>query len=275
MKQRYRVGESDIDVDLGSESEFSTGKAVHLSTKESDLTFSQEWYAKGFHVESLFNAQEFSSLKTGVENTAKSLLESSGAHVQGFSLEKYHQFVDEKLHFEVVSRTRDMFPQDFSFDCESVYQRLGEMLGFPLGDVGPGGKKMHIIVRINRPFSGDFNPVHKDVYEAYDGRGEIPQFVNFWIPICGVSTASSLPVAKGSHLLSEEAIVRTSAGSTINGKSYRVNSIVSWDGSSELERPEVPYQSVLVFSPHLIHGLAINQQEDITRVSLEFRLFRA
>jgi hypothetical protein len=29
-----------------------------------------------------------------------------------------------------------------------------------------------------------------------------------------------------------------------------------------------------MFSSHMIHGLAINEEEDVTRVALEFRLFK-
>jgi ectoine hydroxylase-related dioxygenase (phytanoyl-CoA dioxygenase family) len=51
--------------------------------------------------------------------------------------------------------------------------------------------------------------------------------------------------------------------------------IKEWGGSHTLERAVVKDGQVLFFSSHLIHGLAINEEEDLTRVALEFRLFKA
>jgi ectoine hydroxylase-related dioxygenase (phytanoyl-CoA dioxygenase family) len=48
----------------------------------------------------------------------------------------------------------------------------------------------------------------------------------------------------------------------------------SWDKKNELERSTVGYGQALIFSPHLIHGLALNLEENKTRVALEFRLFK-
>jgi ectoine hydroxylase-related dioxygenase (phytanoyl-CoA dioxygenase family) len=50
--------------------------------------------------------------------------------------------------------------------------------------------------------------------------------------------------------------------------------IKSWNGDITLTRPEIKYGEVLFFTSHLVHGLAINEEEDSTRVALEFRLFK-
>ena len=59
----------------------------------------------------------------------------------------------------------------------------------------------------------------------------------------------------------------------INNNNYKVRLIKSWGGQNSLERVNVKEGQVLIFSPHLIHGLAVNQNKNITRFSLEFRLF--
>ena len=46
-----------------------------------------------------------------------------------------------------------------------------------------------------------------------------------------------------------------------------------WNGRRDLHRAHVKYGQLLTFSCHLIHGVAINDQDDETRVALEFRLF--
>ena len=276
MEQLYKINGEEIVVQFEETADMVEGISQVLSSGETDLTHGLDWYSQGHTSQPLFSEQEFSSIRDGVSNAVQSLLKKEGINTEGFKLEQYHNYVTDDLHYKVVGQTRDLFPEDFNFDCEAIHARLGNILHTPLTDINPlTGKKLHIIVRINRPQSTDYNPVHKDIYQAYDGRNEIPQFVNFWIPICGVTPKSSLPVASGSHLIQEDKIVRTAAGSVINGNAYRVNSILSWNGSTELQRPKVDYGSVLVFSPHLIHGLASNLENNATRVSLEFRLFKA
>ena len=101
---------------------------------------------------------------------------------------------------------------------------------------------------------------------------KIPKIINLWIPICGVTPLSSLPIVPKSHLLPENQVFRTLEGGVVGGKKYRVRMVKEWNGNNELTRPVVNYGGVLFFSSHLIHGLAINEEKDKTRVSLEFRL---
>ena len=119
------------------------------------------------------------------------------------------------------------------------------------------------------------------MYEAYDGatndnaltRKDAP-FVNLWVPIAGVTEKTSLPLAPSSHLISESEIIRTFEGGVIEGNKYRVRLIKEWGGSCSLVRSKVAYGQVLTFSSHLIHGLATNEEDDLTRTALEFRLFK-
>jgi Phytanoyl-CoA dioxygenase (PhyH) len=263
-------------VDVGGSPAFSFGAAETLSRPDTDPTFFQDWYGEGFRVFRFLDDAAFASLHYGVTHSIARIVASLGVEVTGFELEKYHHFVrDDATHFQVVRLTRDLFPADFNFPITATRKRLERLLGFGLTDIDPDtGDKLHIIIRINRPGSSDYNPPHKDIYEVWDAEAVIPKFVNFWIPACGVSPQSSLPVGPGSHLLPEDRIYRTVEGGVVAGKTYRVRSILHWDGSNRLHRPPVGDGEVIVFSSHLIHGCAINEQEDTTRVALEFRLFR-
>jgi ectoine hydroxylase-related dioxygenase (phytanoyl-CoA dioxygenase family) len=100
-------------------------------------------------------------------------------------------------------------------------------------------------------------------------------FLNFWIPIAGVTEKSNLPLAPKSHLINENLVLRTFEGGEIEGNKYRVRMIKSWNGESTLTRSKVRYGEVLIFSSHLIHGLAVNDEANKTRVALEFRLFKS
>jgi ectoine hydroxylase-related dioxygenase (phytanoyl-CoA dioxygenase family) len=129
-----------------------------------------------------------------------------------------------------------------------------------------------MIARLNKPQSLDYNPVHKDIYEVFDKLGVIPKMINVWIPVCGVNKTSGLPIAPRSHLISEHKIKRSKAGSVLNSQKYSVNSILEWQGSRDLVRMNPDSDEFLIFSSHLIHGLAFNQNSDKTRISFEFRL---
>lgn len=253
--------------------EAQLGKPARLSTPETDPTAGQPWYDRGFAVSDLFGQDEFIEFKEGITNTLADAISALGVETVGFTLDRYHYFVDDAAHATLVSRTRDMFQHDLPFDVGVLHARLGGILGFPLTDLVPDlPGRLHVIIRVNRPGSGDFNPVHKDIYEAVDHLGIVPKLVNFWIPVVGVGPLSSLPVAPGSHLIDEGRILRTRAGSLVEGRKYRVNTVLEWNGERALERVHIQDGQVLIFSSHLIHGFAVNAQADTTRVAIEFRL---
>jgi hypothetical protein len=273
----FSINNNQHEVSIENSPEFRYGKSEILSGESTDITFHQSWYPKGYSAMRFMDAQEFENLKNGLTNCIKRIItQVLGAPLENFRLEDYHKIVTTDAdHLKIATKTRDLFPQDFDFPIAKVFSKFEELLGFKLTDINPhNGDKVHIIVRINRPHSNDFNPPHKDIYEAFDSKDYIPQFINLWIPIAGVTPKSSLPIVAASHLLPENRILRTFEGGVVAGNSYRVRMIKEWDGSNALERANVADGEVLFFSSHLVHGLGINEEDDTTRVALEFRLFR-
>lgn len=267
----YTVNGEIYPVDVTGSSEYVYGRHEFMSRAETDLVFGATWYEDGFKVMPFLCDEEFATLRGDIEDVIRKIVNAQGVDTAGFRIDKYHRFVtDDAMHLAVVSRTRDLFPEDFSLPMHQVIEKIGAVTGFPLSDIDATGARMHIIVRINRPRSTDFNPPHKDSYEDPDKA----RFLNVWIPICGVNDKSSLPLAPGSHLLPEDKILRTMDGGVVAGKKYRVRSIASWDGRSDLQRVVIDEGQLLIFSCHMIHGIAHNDQDDTTRVALEFRLFR-
>ncbi|MGK0413263.1 MAG: ectoine hydroxylase-related dioxygenase (phytanoyl-CoA dioxygenase family) [Polaribacter sp.] len=65
-------------------------------------------------------------------------------------------------------------------------------------------------------------------------------------------------------------IFRTFDGGMMEGNKYRVRMIKSWNSENRLVRSTVQNGQVLIFSGHLIHGLAINNENNKTRVALGF-----
>lgn len=277
LAHEYLVDGVPVPVWLDNASEACFGEDLVLSTPETDATASQPWYPEGFTVVDLFSPDSFAELRAAMEATLRGVMVQIGIDTRGFTLERYHCFVDDAQHYQIVGRTRDLFQRDVALDVAAMHARLGAVFGRPLTDMAPAamGGQLHIILRVNRPGSTDFNPVHKDIYEPVDNLGLVPPLINFWVPIAGVGPDSALPIAPGSHRLNERTILRTRAGSRVEGRAYRVNSILEWDGSRSLERVRVRDGQVLIFSPHLIHGLAVNRTPDTTRVALEFRLMPA
>jgi hypothetical protein len=256
---------------------FQHRKNEVLSREGSDITYGQPWYKNGFSEKDFLSKEEFKSLKNDLTSSIEEIIKKElSVNTDGFELENYHNFVtNDASHFKIVSKTRDLFAEDFNYSVMELTNRLSEILGFNLIDINPEDqRKLHIIVRINRPKSNDYNPPHKDIYEGVDNESYIPQFVNFWIPIAGVTKNSALPLAPESHKLNEKLVYRTFDGGMMEGNKYRVRMIKSWNSENKLVRSRVQNGQVLIFSGHLIHGLAINNEDDKTRVALEFRLFK-
>lgn len=276
-KLLYYLDDQPIEIAVGANADFLVGEEECLSTERKDISYGQPWYNEGFSEITFLTEADFDKLKGGIEKSiSKIVSEVKNQELVDFSLERYHQVItSDEDHLKVVTRTRDLFSPDFVFPIQELVQKLNKAVGFELTDVNPmNGEKIHIIVRINRPGSNDFNPPHKDIYEGVDEHGFVPPFMNFWIPIAGVTEKSNLPLAPGSHLMNESLILRTRDGAEIEGKKYRVRAIKSWGGGNHLQRSKVTYGQILVFSSHLVHGLAVNKEMDMTRVALEFRLFR-
>lgn len=258
--------------------EFKFGSNETLSKETTDIAFNQPWYNLGYSENKFLNEKEFLELQKGLEQSIKKIIsQECPIDLTGFNLENYHNYVKTDAdHFKIVSKTRDLFPEDFNFPIKEILPKLGKILNFNLTDVdSKSNKKVHIIVRINRPLSKDYNPPHKDIYEGVDNESYIQQFINFWIPIAGVTEKSNLPIAPKSHHINESLVLRNFEGGLIEGNKYRVRMIKNWNGSNILQRSKVKYGEVLIFSSHLIHGLAVNDELDKTRIALEFRLFKA
>lgn len=178
------------------------------------------------------------------------------------------------MHFDIIAKTRRLYPADFGFRVSDFLEKLSAFFNIPLCYKNSvRNLEQWIIVRLNRPNSIGFNPVHKDIYGMYDEFSSIPRMINVWIPVCGVGNGTGLPVVPGSHLLTENSILRSPSRSVMENQKYSVNCIKSWNSDNKLTTLCPKEAEMIVFSSHLIHGLAQNLNPDKTRVSLEFRLY--
>lgn len=276
MNLEYKIDGNVVGFEITDGQTYKLGDSKVLSNERSDITYNQSWYPNGYTTSNFLSNSEFNFLKSEITKTIAEIISNElGIDTNGFTLEKYHKYITtNQAHFKIVSKTRDLYPWDFGFDIKELIPKFSDILKFKISDIDPHtNNRVHIILRINRPNSYDYNPPHKDMYEAYDRDGYFPQFVNFWVPIAGVTKKTSLPIVPKSHLISEDSVLRTTEGGIVNNNKYRVRFVKDW-GDNSLVRTNVDYSEVLIFSSHLIHGLAINEELDTTRVALEFRLFK-
>ena len=253
------------------EGDFFWGKPELLYPQEDNVLSKMSWETDGFNIVEAFENQDFLKLQESVKNIIIDALKANNVAVDNeiFDLKDYHKFVTtDALHNQVISITRNLETLDFDFDIDLLAKRFGDILGYKLTSYVEELKKSHIQIRISRPKSLDINPPHRDGYLSY-----WEDIINVWLPIAGCNEKSSLPVVAKSHLIPENEILRTeSKGAKINGNIYYVPCILETkSGVIKMTRPNPKESEALLFSPFLIHGAAVNENEDITRVSLELR----
>lgn len=253
------------------EGDFFWGKSVLLYPQKDNVLSKVSWENEGFNTVKAFENQDFLKLQESVKNIIIDALKTNNVTVDDktFDLKDYHKFVTtDALHNQVISITRNLETSDFDFDIDLLAKRFGDILGYKLTSYVEELKKSHIQIRISRPKSLDINPPHRDGYLSY-----WENIINVWLPIAGCNEKSSLPVVAKSHLIPENEVLRTeSKGAKINGNIYYVPCILETkSGTIKMTRPNPKEGEALLFSPFLIHGAAVNENEDITRVSLELR----
>ncbi len=253
------------------EGDFFWGKSELLYKAEDNVLSKMSWENEGFKVVKAFDDDEFFLLKESIKRIILSALKTNNVEVNtnDFKLEDYHKYVSTNdLHNKIINITRNLEVEDFDFDIDVLANRFGNILGYELTSWVEELQKSHIQIRISRPNTLDINPPHRDGYLSY-----WEDIVNVWLPIKGCNEKSSLPVLPGSHLLTENDVLRTeSKGAKINGNLYHVPCILETKtGPMKMIRPNPDEGEALLFTPFLIHGSAINQNKDKTRISLELR----
>ena len=182
--------------------------------------------------------------------------------------ESYHRQVDEAGHLATIEKTRELRFRDLAIAPQPMIEGFAAALGVRLSPNVPVLGHDHVILRLNRPGSSDYNPPHRDGALAIWANT-----LNVWIPITGVDGRTSLPVVPGSHRIAESECWQTEpGGAAIGGRPYRVPAI-AWlrAGPLQMVRAAVSFGQALLFTPYLIHGLAVNRS-DHTRIALELRL---
>lgn len=255
------------------EGEFFWGKDEQLFSEASSPIAGTGWQNQGYTCFPLMQGDEYARLLGSIRRILTRIGTGLGVVLpDDFRPEEYHHyFPTEELHQQVIQQTRFLTFRDFDLDFREWCSRVATFVGHPLQLENPLLPEEIVILRISRPNSLDINPLHRDGYlDIWAG------VLNLWIPIAGCDAHSSLPVIPGSHLWRENTIRRTAAkGARVNGLTYHVPGIVGAASGLHLIRPDPAYGEALLFTPFLIHGAAINENPDTTRLSLELRFCRS
>mgnify|MGYP000023508525 CR=1 FL=1 len=270
-QKQCKIYIDDTPFQFQVEGDFFWGNDEVLYAKNSSVLDNVSWQNKGYDIVKAFTNEEFVTLKHSVKYNIWKAIQSTGVLVafEKFELEKYHEYVvTNEQHLQVINVTRNLSVEDLNFNINLLVERFGEILSCKLTSWVEEIRKSHIQIRISRPNSLDINPPHRDGYFSYWN-----DIINIWVPISGCNAHTSLPLVPGSHLISEKNVLRTSSkGAKINGNVYNVPCILETnEGSFKMCRPNPKEGEALLFTPYLIHGAAVNQSENNTRISLELR----
>ncbi|MCC3156372.1 phytanoyl-CoA dioxygenase family protein [Hymenobacter sp. 15J16-1T3B] len=244
-----------------------------LLASAKDLTAGTAWAADGYTVADFLPAAELQQLQQGLHQLVREFMRNAGLPVaDDFDISQYHHAVGASpdLHLAVINQIKEIPQTRLPLPASVLERRVSELCGRPVQALNPWDNGRWFHLRIVRPNQPDNNPLHRDVWlPDYD------DCVNIYAPLAGSTANSSLTLVPGSHWWPESRVVRTRGGAVYNGVAFTVPAVKESEEPLQIIRPNPAKDEVLVFSPYLLHGGAVNLNADTTRVSLEMRFWSA
>ncbi|MEQ3777514.1 MAG: phytanoyl-CoA dioxygenase family protein [Alcanivorax sp.] len=264
-----------MDVFINVSGPIVVGNDLCLIDSDDNLSENCSWKELGFSVIKMLSREDLALLVEGISDLVLKGLIYAGCNVKSeeFALENYHLYcTDQDTHLKVVAFLKSMgslhnLPISHTILDELISNHCGVLVSSQISSQVASGR---FFVRLVRPFPlKDNNPPHKDVW-----LDRLRNAINLYLPLAGSDENSSLSLVPGSHLWQESEIPRTKVGAVVDGVKYSVPAAVIEDNVLDMIRPKVEPGEAMLFSPYLIHGGAVNFNEDKTRVSLEMRFWR-
>jgi len=266
---RYFVNDTWIEYTTDQPTAFGTNEV--LLKKSIDLSSATSWHERGFGVEALYTKNRYEQFHRATYELLDDCWRKSNLEVpDNFNLADYHLLANNpNRHLAALENTKLLQVDQFPAGIAAIEERISEICKVSLVAKNPFDDQSVFHFRVVRPMSKDNNPLHRDVWlEDYD------DCINLYIPIAGSTEKSSLIILPGSHLWPESHIEKTISGAQINNIKFNVPAVTNILGEYTIERPSPRPNEVLVFSPYLIHGGAVNLNANETRISIELRLWR-
>jgi len=250
------------------------GENKTLINQEDNLIQKTNFNSLGYKVINLKTKLPYNQIVNEIKNYIKQLIEKEKKYkIKNFNLNQYHNYVDSKIHIKIINKLIRGIKFSKKIPRDKFEKVVSDVLKI---DVKTKNKKCPKVIpnifhiRIVRPnIKNDFNPPHRDVYLDY-----LKSAVNIYLPICGSNKKSSLTIFPKSHMINEKNIIKTSKNSFFNNQKFTVPTIIKSYPSIKMIRPNPKSNQMLIFSPYLIHGGGLNENTNLTRVSLECRFWR-
>ena len=139
MKLTYHIDNFTLDITADPTVEMTTGTDTVLATEYNDLALEQSWGEEGFTVLDASEAFDFTEVKRDITAILRSILTelTPDADLSDFTLETYHHYVDDALHYQVIGKTRRLYPTDFGFHEQTLVDFLSGRLQSRLGYMNP------------------------------------------------------------------------------------------------------------------------------------------
>ena len=276
-KTSYKIGNKSYSFKYSGKTFFGNNEV--LLDRQDNLLEKTPFNKKGYGIVKLNKNISYKNIKTLVENIIKKKIKKyTKKNLRNFKLEKYHRYIDLENHYKVIKTISEGVEFQKEFSRKKIEKLLSKILSINVTTLNKNFKnKNHkyyldpkrFFLRIVRPNKNDFNPPHRDAYFDNHANG-----VNIYIPVAGSNAKSSLPVFPKSHRISEKNVLRTSLNSKFNNLKFSVPLIVKTKPKINLTRPNPRKGQMMIFSSNLIHGGGINDNEDLTRFSIELRFWR-
>ncbi|MCU0398533.1 MAG: hypothetical protein MUC73_10555 [Cyclobacteriaceae bacterium] len=261
---------NNIDIHYEAQGKIVRGDDCVLINNAIDLTRKTNWHKEGYTVAKLFDEVTFHKFLKETKNLLINNWKRAGLNIPfNFELEQYHTLAtDWEIHLKALEYTKLIPVQEFPINIKLLENRISQIIGEELEVRNPFDNQTVFHFRIIRPLTYDNNPLHRDVWlEDYK------DCVNLYIPIAGSNELSSLILIPGSHYWPDSVLERTESGAVINGIKFNVPAVTAIHCNYEIVRPNPILNEVLIFSPYLIHGGAVNLNASTTRISIEIRLW--
>ena len=268
MSMEYRVNGTTLRYKAAGETR--AGEDRVLLQDDVDLTDRTQWARPGYTVEKLFNDEKYFIFKRNVTQLLCACWQKANLYIPSeYRLDQYHLFASgNEQHLAAVEATKLIDVEYFPLYIRTLEDRISEICNRRLMVKNPFDGQTVFHFRVIRPGQKDNNPLHRDVW-----LDDYKSCINLYIPIVGSNEKSSLIIIPGSHHWPESRVERTVGGAEINGVKFNVPAVTKISGETQFVRPDPKENEVLVFSPYLIHGGSSNLNEDITRISMEIRLW--
>ncbi|TGD81759.1 phytanoyl-CoA dioxygenase family protein [Hymenobacter wooponensis] len=264
-----RIQQQPVDYQIEGESHPADNRI--LLAVDTDLTAGQPWSVAGYVVAPFLTAAENITLREGLAEKVRAAVCTVGCNVAAdWPVAQYHEVIgdDQARHLDVVQQTKEYPLEALPLPVMLLEERVSALCGRRVRVQNPRTELAQFHLRLARPGRTDNNPLHRDVWldRLRDG-------INIYFPIAGSTADSSLTLVPGSHWWPESRTERTACGAVYNGTAYSVPALKDATEPLELVRPNPGPDEVLLFSPYLLHGGALNLNSDATRISLEMRFW--